>query len=164
MSKLRISQIINESIVDGPGIRTVIFVQGCPHKCKGCHNSQTHGFYGGYYLEISEIIEIITKNKLVEGITFSGGEPFCQANEILEISKILKKMKYHITIYSGYTFEELINMGNNVIKILKNCNLLIDGKYDETLRDLTLKFRGSKNQRIIDVQKSLSKGRVFIYD
>lgn len=149
-SKLRISGIIEESIVDGPGMRYVVFTQGCPHHCKGCHNPQTHAFDGGKIVDIEEIFEAFCENPLLSGITFSGGEPFCQPKALYELAMKVKKKGKTVMIYSGYTLEQLEEMKDVwVQKLLSAADILVDGPYVEELRDLTLKFRGSSNQRIL---------------
>ena len=104
--KLRIAGTVNDSIVDGPGIRFTIFTQGCPHHCEGCHNPQTHDFNGGEIVEADEIIEKIKKNPLLDGVTFSGGEPFCQAETLADIGKEIKSLGLNVITYTGYTFDE----------------------------------------------------------
>ncbi|MBO5364276.1 MAG: 4Fe-4S cluster-binding domain-containing protein, partial [Clostridia bacterium] len=111
MDRFRISGIEPESIVDGPGIRYVIFVQGCPHHCPGCHNPQTHDFEGGKEQDFASILTEIDKNPLLSGVTFSGGEPFCQAEALAELGKRIKGRGLNLVCYSGYTFEELLRMG-----------------------------------------------------
>ena len=155
--QIRLSGYILESIVDGPGLRTVVFTQGCPHKCPGCHNPKTHPFDKGRLMEINDIVEILTSNPLSCGLTISGGEPLVQENEVLELIRQYRVIKpsHDIIIYTGYTYEYLVKLNNPVInEILKVTDFLIDGPYIEKLRDLTLPFRGSKNQRIIDLKKS----------
>ena len=167
MKKLRISGIEPESIVDGPGIRYTVFVQGCPHHCEGCHNPQTHDFDGGKLVEMEKIIEEVKKNPLLSGITFSGGEPFCQPEELTELGKEIKKLGLNLVCYSGFTFEELLAMSENkpsVLGLLNIIDILIDGKFVLAEKSLMLKFRGSKNQRIIDVPASLLKGTAVLFD
>lgn len=154
--QLRIAGLTKESIVDGPGIRYVVFAQGCNHKCKGCHNPDTHSMSGGYEIDVDMLIKDILNSKHIDGVTFSGGEPFLQAEAFLYIAKVLKHHNIHIISYTGYTFEQII--GNNInheIELLNNIDVLIDGPYIEKLRDLSIPYRGSKNQRIIDVCSSL---------
>ena len=156
--EIRLSGIIKESIVDGPGIRYVVFTQGCPHHCEGCHNPDTHDFDGGYIGNTEEIIKDFQKNPLLSGITFSGGEPFCQPEPLLKLAKEVHNLKKNVISYSGYTFEELLKLSkkNQAIKdFMENIDYLIDGKFILSQKTLMLKFRGSKNQRIIDVKKSL---------
>lgn len=163
--QIRISDIVKESIVDGPGIRFTIFTQGCLHNCKGCHNPQTHSLTDGEMVEIDKIFDDIKKNPLLQGVTFSGGEPFLQPLPLIELAKKIKQIGLDIIIYSGYTYEQI--MSNKVEQgeeLLKLCDILIDSKFDINKKDLTLKFRGSTNQRIIDVKNSLSSKHVVLID
>lgn len=163
MKTLHISGIIPESIVDGPGIRYVIFVQGCPHKCPGCHNAQTHDFAGGTSMQGEEILTEICKMPYINGVTFSGGEPFCQAAALYELAVELKRIDKHLMIYSGYTWEELLALPDPYVKkLLSVCDLLVDGRYIEEKRNILLRFRGSSNQRILDIQKSLAVNKPVI--
>lgn len=159
---LRIAGTVNDSIVDGEGIRFTIFTQGCPHNCKGCHNPQTHDFNGGELVEISTLLEKIKSNPLLDGVTFSGGEPFCQAETLAELGVGIKSLGLDIVTYTGYTFEELYKNSNKNGwgKLLEVTDFLIDGKFILELRDWQIKFRGSSNQRYIDCQESLKQGRV----
>ena len=152
---LSLAGVIRESIVDGPGFRFVVFCQGCPHDCPGCHNPATHSFEGGKETKIAKILEEVDKNPILQGVTFSGGEPFCQAEGLVSLAEGVKKRGLNLTIFTGYTWEELQEKAVcdvEVERLLKACDLLIDGKFVENEKDLTLKFRGSKNQRIIDMQ------------
>lgn len=152
---LMLSGIEPESIVDGAGIRYVIFVQGCPHHCPGCHNPKTHPFKGGAPADIPAILAEIKENPLLKGVTFSGGEPFCQAEELVELAKKIRSElpRLDITVYSGYTLEQLQAMRESgVQELLKQADWLIDGMFLQERRDLTLRFRGSQNQRIIDLR------------
>ncbi|MDF2566993.1 MAG: anaerobic ribonucleoside-triphosphate reductase activating protein [Oscillospiraceae bacterium] len=158
--QVKIAGILSESIVDGPGIRMVVFFQGCPHGCEGCHNPKTHDFKGGKYKSIDNIIKKIRENPLLSGVTISGGEPFCQPKELLELVKRIKQEKKGIIIYSGYKIEELLQMESTIKEILQNTDYLIDGKFDIAKRDLLLKFRGSSNQRVIDCRKTLEEGKI----
>lgn len=149
---LRIAGIVRESIVDGPGIRLAVFSQGCPHHCKGCHNTQTHDFSLGFECDINKIITEVDKNPLLAGVTFTGGEPFCQAEAFYQLGVLVKERGLNIVAYSGYTYEELNEMavGDESIKrLLGIVDILIDGPFIAEQKDLTLEFRGSKNQRII---------------
>lgn len=153
-SNLRISGIVSESIVDGPGFRYVIFTQGCPHHCPGCHNPQTHSFEGGFEADIPAMLEEIRQDPLLDGVTFSGGEPFCQPEALLPIAKAVKEMGKTIFVYSGYTLEQLLDLSKErpaILELLRLCDTLVDGPYVESLRDLDLEFRGSSNQRLIDL-------------
>lgn len=158
---LRLAGIEPESIVDGPGIRLTVFVQGCPHHCVGCHNPETHDFEGGTLVSISEILEQIDENPLLSGVTFSGGEPFEQAKALLSLAKEVKKRSLHLTIFTGYLFERLLEKGkqdNAILELLSLADLLVDGPFILAKKSLELQFRGSSNQRLIDVQKTLAAG------
>lgn len=163
--KLRIADIINDSIVDGPGFRMTVFTQGCPHNCEGCHNPQTHDFNGGRDIEISEIVDKFKKNPLLSGITLSGGEPFCQPAECALLAKEIKALGKNVISYSGYTFEKLLEKArtdSGTKALLESIDILIDGPFILSKKSLALKFRGSSNQRVIDVVKSLEKGEAVI--
>ena len=155
-SRIRLSGIVEESIVDGPGLRFVVFVQGCPHHCPGCHNPQTHSFTDGYLDEIDHIFAQYQENPLLSGITFSGGEPFCQPEPLAELGRRVHVAGGHVITYTGYVYEDLLQMAENtpaIRDLLAVTDQLIDGPYIEALRDLTLPFRGSSNQRIITLTK-----------
>lgn len=154
MTQIRIAGIEDESIVDGPGIRMVVFTQGCNHNCEGCHNPESHSFYGGKLIDIEEILNMIKENPLLDGITLSGGEPFEQALECSILAKKVKKLGLNVITYTGYTFEEILG-NENFKELLLQTDTLIDGKFDIKQKSLMLKFRGSKNQRIIDVKRFL---------
>lgn len=158
--KIRIADIVNDSIVDGPGLRLTIFTQGCPHNCKGCHNPQTHSLDGGKIVDTSEIINSAKKNILLDGITFSGGEPFLQPEPLAVIAKESKILGLNIIAYTGFLFEDLIK-NENYSTLVNLCDYIIDGKFEESKRSLSLKFRGSKNQRIIDVKRSISENKII---
>ena len=150
---LRISGIVEESIVDGEGIRFVIFTQGCPHHCKGCHNPSTHDFSGGRIVTIDEVFSQIKGNPLLSGVTFSGGEPFCQPKPLIELAKRIHQIGLNIWSYTGYTLEQLMNMGEDEKKLLHEVDFLVDGKFILEEKDLSLPFRGSRNQRILNLPK-----------
>ena len=153
--QLRISGVIEESIVDGPGFRYVIFTQGCPHGCPGCHNPQTPDFHGGTLIDPLCLLPEIDENPLLSGVTFSGGEPFVQPKALLPLAREIKKRGLHLLIYSGYTYEQLSALARTdqaIAELLRLCDTLIDGPYVEEERDLTLQFRGSSNQRILQLR------------
>ena len=153
---LRLSGVIPESIVDGPGMRYVVFVQGCPHHCPGCHNPQTHDFKGGYDGDIQAIVNQIKGDPLLSGLTFSGGEPFCQAGALCQLAEKVKALGKNIVVYSGYTLGQLKELGKkdpDILRLLRLADTLIDGPYVEAKRDLTLQYRGSSNQRIINLKE-----------
>lgn len=158
--ELRIAGTVNDSIVDGPGIRFTIFTQGCPHHCEGCHNPQTHDFSGGSIVNTDELFSKIKGNPLLDGVTFSGGEPFCQAEALADLGQRVKTFGLNIVTYTGYTFEKLYaeRENNGWEKLLAITDYLIDGPFIQNQRDWNARFRGSSNQRYIDCQKSLLCG------
>jgi len=161
--QINVSGIIKESIVDGPGIRMVIFAQGCKHKCKGCHNQHTHSFDGGELVEIDKIISDLKKNTLLDGVTFSGGDPFEQAEKFAILAQEVKKLGLNVITYTGYTYEQLIEYSSErkgYKELLDNTDMLVDGPFILEDKNLLLKFRGSKNQRIIDVPNSTKNNMV----
>ncbi|MEA5137088.1 MAG: anaerobic ribonucleoside-triphosphate reductase activating protein [Candidatus Fimivivens sp.] len=162
---VRLAGVVRESIVDGPGIRLTVFVQGCPHHCLGCHNPDTHDPLGGYDCALQKIIDAFDADPLLRGITLSGGEPFEQADGLLALAQAVRQRGKDVVAFSGYTFEELLEKGKkepNVIELLSLCCLLVDGRFVQTQRDLSLRFRGSRNQRLIDPQQSLKTGRLVL--
>ena len=161
--KFRAAGITLESIEDGPGYRLVLYTQGCPHGCTGCHNPDTHNNDGGYEEDTGNIIQKVLDNSLLDGIAISGGEPLIQPGAMCEIAKELRKKNRSVLVYSGYTYEQILDMGAKEKELLKNVDILIDGKYEKTKATMDLPFRGSANQRIIDVQKSLKEGTVAEY-
>ena len=156
---LDLSGIVQDSIVDGPGIRTTIFSQGCPHHCEGCHNPETWVFGCGTPMDEETIVGIVRSNPLCRGVTFSGGEPFAQSEGFAKLARLLKERGYEVASYSGYTFEELLAGSEDQKELLQAIDILIDGPYLQSQRSLELVFRGSKNQRILDVPKSLAAGK-----
>lgn len=164
---LRIAGTVHDSIVDGPGIRFSLYVQGCPHACEGCHNPQTWSFDGGQDRPLRDIYNEIIADPLLDGVTFSGGEPFCHAHKLYLLGALLRRTGLNIVTYTGYTFEQLTKLGNE-----KNCfgellsvtDILVDGRFELEHRDLTLLFRGSSNQRLIDVPASMKAGKVVLWE
>ena len=155
---LDLSGIVSDSIVDGPGIRTTFFCQGCPHHCEGCHNPETWDFGCGTTVPVEDLVDVVKSNPLCRGVTFSGGEPFAQAAGFAKLARLLKKEGYEVASYSGYTFEELLEGSEDQKKLLASIDILIDGPFVLAERSLELVFRGSRNQRILDVPKSLAAG------
>ena len=156
---LDLSGIVGDSIVDGPGIRTTVFCQGCPHHCPGCHNPETWDFGCGTPMQEEDIVDIVRSNPLCRGVTFSGGEPFAQAEGFARLARLLKDKGYEVASYSGYTFEELLEGSQAQKELLASIDILIDGPFLMAEKSLELAFRGSRNQRILDVPKSLAAGR-----
>ena len=147
---LRVAGVIEESIVDGPGIRFVLFLQGCRLRCPGCQNPQTWDFDGGTLVPSDEVLARIKENPLVHGVTFSGGEPFEQAEALLPLAKELKAQGYHLMAFSGFTLEQLVQKPE-CRALLEQLDLLVDGPFIEAQKSLDLRFRGSRNQRILNM-------------
>lgn len=165
--EIRIAGTESNSIVDGPGIRYTVFVQGCPHNCDGCHNPHTHSFDGGKIIDTDVIYESIIEDPLLDGVTFSGGEPFCQSTALYELGrKIKENTSLNIVTYTGYDFEYLLENRDrdSIGKLLEITDILIDGKFIKEQKSYELKFKGSRNQRIIDVKSSLESQKVVIAD
>lgn len=157
--KIRLSsELQSDSVVDGEGIRSVIWTQGCPHHCKGCHNPITHSFTGGFFKETDEIIAEIKNLESQDGITFSGGDPMMQPKECAIIAKACKEMGYNIWCYTGFLFEELLDDPDKV-EFLQYIDVLVDGKFVLEQKSYAAKFRGSTNQRLINVKSSLKKNK-----
>jgi len=155
---LDLAAIVTDSIVDGPGIRTCVFCQGCPHHCEGCHNPETWPFGCGTPMSEERVLEIVKSNPLCRGVTFSGGEPFAQAEGFARLADLLKAAGYEVASYSGYTFEQLLQGTPAQKQLLERLDVLIDGPFVLSERSLQLVFRGSRNQRILDVPRSLAAG------
>ena len=164
--KFRIAGIADDSVVDGDGCRLTVFVQGCPHHCPGCHNPETHPFDGGSEWETAAVLEALRDNPILSGITLSGGEPFCQPRPMLELARGAHAMGLDVWAYTGYRLEELRSMADPAIReLLEEIDVLVDGPYIDAQRDLTLHFRGSRNQRVIDMRASARNGGiVLLYD
>ncbi len=152
-----------DSIVDGEGIRTVVWTQGCPHQCKGCHNPQTHDFNGGVLVDVEEVIEALKEIRNQDGITLSGGDPVCQSEACYEISKAAHEMGLNVWCYTGFTYEAMLQNPSRR-KLLEEIDVLVDGKFVLEEKSYDLYFKGSRNQRIIDVQKSLKEERVVLVE
>jgi anaerobic ribonucleoside-triphosphate reductase activating protein len=162
LATVRISGVVNESVVDGPGIRTVVFFQGCCHECSGCHNPETWDVKGGVEVVVSDLIPQLKLNPLLAGVTFSGGEPFLQAGPAAALGRIIKTMGLTLWIYTGFVWENLLNSPDRQFKeLLDIADVLIDGPFVENLHDGNLVFKGSSNQRIVDAQASLETGLVI---
>jgi len=163
--EIRLAGIIYESLSNGPGLRRVLFSQGCKHNCEGCFNPHTHPFEGGQLFKIKDIVKDILENPMLRGVTFSGGDPLEQAEEFAYIAKKVKEAGKDIWVYTGYTYEYIIEnryKRDGFNELLKNIDVLVDGKFEINKENEKLKFRGSSNQRIIDVKKSLEKSENII--
>lgn len=160
--KIRLAaDLQSDSIVDGEGIRTVVWTQGCPHHCKGCHNPSTHDFEGGALIEVEDIIEELKKLRGQDGITLSGGDPVCQSDACIEIARAAHQLGLNVWCYTGFTYEEMLRNPKHK-KLLEELDVLVDGKFILEEKSYDIYFRGSKNQRIIDVKRSLREERVVI--
>lgn len=163
---VRLAGLQPESIVDGPGIRFTVFFQGCSHRCQGCHNPETHDASGGNLVELGQLLTQIERSRAVDGVTFSGGEPFEQTPAAAALAAGVVKLGLDLVIFSGYTFEELIiksQSDQNTGNLLRTGSLLVDGPFVQAEKDLNLAYRGSRNQRLIDLPRSLNTGKTVIY-
>lgn len=160
---IRIAGIVQDSIVDGQGIRMTIFTQGCPHHCPGCHNAHTHDPNGGREVTVAEIIEQMRSNPLLDGVTFSGGEPFEQIEAVKHIAHEAHRLRLNVWCYTGWTWEQIM-LDPRKRGLLAYIDVLVDGRFDLKQRSLELKWRGSKNQRVIDVSESLFKNDVVLLE
>ena len=157
--------IQKDSIVDGEGIRSVIWTQGCPHHCLGCHNPETHSFTDGSVVDIEQIMEEIDSLEGQDGITFSGGDPMMQPKECAKLAEYCHEKKFNVWCYTGFTYEKLLELAKNnpfILDFLKQIDVLIDGKFIQSEKSFDVRFRGSKNQRIIDVPKSLKTNSTIV--
>jgi anaerobic ribonucleoside-triphosphate reductase activating protein len=163
--KLKLAGILHHSVVDGPGLRTVVFLQGCPHRCPGCHNPQTQDPAGGYEMEADRLAAEICGRRGSSGVTLSGGEPFFQPVPLARLALALKECGRHVIIYSGYTYEQLRERAAGepaVAALLATADILIDGPFIREQKDMALLYRGSRNQRIIDLPASIKSGSVVL--
>lgn len=161
------SKLERGSIVDGQGIRAVIWTQGCPHNCPYCHNPETHDYNGGVLVDVESLKKEINLLDSEEGVTFSGGDPFEQPKACSDLAKYCHKVNLNVWCYTGYTYEQLLKKAkedSNVMDFLREIDVLVDGRFVFKLKSLDIRFRGSKNQRIIDVKASLEKNKVIILD
>lgn len=162
---VRLAGIAYESLVNGPGMRRVFFAQGCKHNCKGCFNPETHNFDGGEIIDMDELIKDVLDNPLLKGVTFSGGDPIEQAHSFSYMANIFKSFNLNIWCYTGYKFEDLLKkmeLDKSIKDLLNNIDVLVDGKFEINSKKEGLKFKGSSNQRIIDVKKSLKSGEIVV--
>lgn len=166
MSKtVRLAGIAYESLVNGPGMRRVFFAQGCKHKCKGCFNPETHSFEDGEIMDMDKLIKDVLDNPLLKGVTFSGGDPIEQAHSFAYMAKAFKNYNLNIWCYTGYTFEKLLEVmkvDTAISELLNNIDVLVDGRFEINNKEEGLRFRGSTNQRIINVKESLNQNKVVI--
>lgn len=165
MTTLKMYGTAPESIVDGPGLRFSVFVQGCSHGCPGCHNPDSQPAEGGYLCEVADLVRDIHKNRLIHGVTLTGGEPFEQTEGVLELASLLKVEGYDLWIYSGYLFEELMEgrPHPSAPELLRTCDVLVDGPFVQALNSYDLKWIGSSNQRVIDLKETFKHDRVVLW-
>lgn len=162
--KMRIAGIRRHSSVNGPGVRYVLFFQGCSHACPGCQNPETHALDGGMVVDTATITADIATTKYIDGVTLSGGDPFAQTEALGEIARACKQTKRNLWVYTGFTYEEILlgMAGEAAIGILKDVDVLVDGRFIQALRDEKCRWRGSSNQRLIDVKASLREGKAIL--
>lgn len=162
---IRIAGTVDDSIVDGPGYRYTVFTQGCPHHCPGCHNPDTHDFSGGRVVDTQQIIDQFRANPLLDGLTLSGGDPLCQPEACLALAEAAHAAGLNVWAYTGYTWEALQQEADPArLALLHALDVLVDGPFLLTQKSLELKFCGSRNQRLIDVQKTLTAGTVVLWE
>ena len=166
LDNIRLYGTSEDSIVDGPGLRFSIFTQGCTHQCPGCHNPESQPLAGGYLASIDQLVTKIRNNKIIQGLTFSGGEPLLQAAACLSIAQKLQDQQLNIWIYSGYLYENIINgsYGKESKQLLSLCDVLVDGPFIQEKHAHDLLFKGSRNQRLIDLKKSAETGRIILWE
>ena len=165
--KIRLAgEMTTDSIVDGDGIRSVIWCQGCIHNCPGCHNPETHSFDKGILREVSEILDEIRELEFQDGITLSGGDPMCQIDACLEIAKFCQSIGLNVWCYTGYKLEDLlkrIEKESKLKELLENIDVLVDSPFILELKSYDVPFRGSSNQRLIDCKESVKNNKVCLY-
>lgn len=158
---MKIAGFYEESMANGTGWRAVLFVSGCKHRCPGCHNRKAQDFRYGDPINYKEILKVIRNNPILRGLTLSGGEPMLFPVELLPLVHAVKSMGLDIWCYTGYTLEELLKNGTHAQReLLKNIDILVDGRFIEELKDPSLRFRGSANQRIIDMNHYWKTGAI----
>ena len=160
-AKIDVAGIVGDSITDGPGIRLTVFVQGCPHHCPGCQNPQTWPFSGGTAMTVEEILSKL--NPMISGVTFSGGEPFCQAASLIPLAEQIAARGLELAIYTGYTAEELLaEKDAEQLRLFALADIVVDGRFEQGSKSYTLKFRGSANQRILDAKATVREGKAVL--
>ena len=166
MSVLKIAGYKKHSFVDGPGVRFTVFTQGCPHACPGCHNPETWDAEGGFPIETEDLVSLIRSTKYLDGVTLSGGDPLLQAAACAEIVRAVREEGLSVWMYTGYTYEQIRDgvAGNDAIRALREIDVLVDGRFIQSRRDASVLWRGSSNQRLIDVQASLAQGGPVPYE
>lgn len=165
MLTVRIAGSKPHSAVNGPGVRYVLFMQGCHHHCPGCQNPETHDLLGGTEFTIEEVLAEIRSTRYLDGVTLSGGDPFAQPEACYELAKAIREAGLNLWVYSGWTFAQIIEgkAGDKAKEILPYIDVLVDGPYVESLRSEEVIWRGSSNQMLVDVQESLRQGYAVAY-
>lgn len=161
---MRIANTVNDSIVDGPGLRFTVFTQGCPHHCPGCHNPDTHDPQGGTEVPVEDLAAMMGKNPLIQGLTLSGGEPLAQAADCARLAKAAHAVGWTVWTYTGYLFETILAKEDPAWRaLLEETDVLVDGPFLEKEKSYELRFRGSRNQRLIRVKESLAQGKAVLW-
>ena len=162
--EIRIFGTVEDSIVDGPGLRYSVFVQGCPHHCPGCHNPESHDFTGGRLTDTGELLRPMKINPLLDGLTLSGGEPMCQPEACCALAEAAHAAHMNVWCYTGYTWEALLAEKDPArIALLQQIDVLVDGRFVLSEKDISLKFRGSRNQRVLNLPETLKKGAPVLF-
>jgi anaerobic ribonucleoside-triphosphate reductase activating protein len=157
---LRVAGVVNDSIVDGPGLRLAVFLQGCDKRCPGCHNPETQQMTGGDLISVSSLFDMVKRNPLLSGVTLSGGEPLLQARALTGFARLVKAAGLNVFVYTGDVLEEILEKGDpDVLALLALTDVLVDGPFLLAEKSLAIPFRGSRNQRILDMPASLAEGR-----
>lgn len=165
-NEIRLFGVATDSIVDGPGLRYSVYVQGCSHHCPECHNPESWAFDGGTVTTIDALIEDIQANKLIHDVTLSGGDPFDQPGPVAKLASRLKDLGYGLWSYSGYTYEQLqakAAENEDIARILSLVDVLVDGPFKKDLKSLDLKWKGSANQRVIDMKKTREADQIVLF-
>lgn len=163
---IRLAGIAENSLVNGKGLRKVFFSQGCSHHCEGCFNQHTWEFAGGRMFDMDELVQKVKDEPFLDGVTFSGGDPFQQADKFAYLAKKLHEANINIWAYTGYTFEELMKLAqtNPYIKqMINNVDVIVDGRFMKDKMSENLKYCGSSNQRVIDVKSSLNENKIILF-
>lgn len=160
---MRVARVVQDSVVDGPGLRLTVFAQGCPHRCEGCHNPQTHDPGGGHETDAGAVFDMARANPLLSGVTLTGGEPFLQAGAFAGLARAVKTLGLTVWVYSGWTFEQLLER-DDARPLLEACDVLADGPFIQSQKSYETLYRGSANQRLIDLPASLREGRAVLWE
>lgn len=163
---IRLAGIAENSLVNGKGLRKVFFSQGCSHHCEGCFNQHTWEFVGGRMFDMDELVQKVKDEPFLDGVTFSGGDPFQQADKFAYLAKKLHEANINIWAYTGYTFEELMKLAQtnpHIKQMINNVDVVVDGRFMKDKMSENLKYCGSSNQRVIDVKSSLNENKIILF-